>query len=142
MKENEKAVKKTTESLSELDKLEKQRIQTVAKLEFATSEEGKAMLAQVEAVKMALKEQNNPIKVSAQEEKAIRDVTNALTKQVTSIASATAANNALRKAARNLDITTEDGRKTIEKYNKVIDANDKFIAANSDAYTKQKTKHR
>ena len=75
MKENEKAVKKTTESLSELDKLEKQRIQTVAKLEFATSEEGKTMLAQVEAVKMALKEQNNSIKVSAQEEKAIRDVT-------------------------------------------------------------------
>ena len=72
MKENEKAVKKTTESLSELDKLEKQRIQTVAKLEFATSEEGKAMLAQVEAVKIALKEQNNSIKVSAQEEKAIR----------------------------------------------------------------------
>ena len=138
MKENEKAVKKTTESLSELDKLEKQRIQTVAKLEFATSEEGKAMLAQVEAVKTALKEQNNSIKVSAQEEKAIRDVTNALTKQVTSIASATAANNALRKAAKNLDITTEDGRKTLEKYNRVIDANDKFIAANSDAYSKQK----
>ena len=138
MKENEKAVKKTTESLSELEKLEKQRIQTVAKLEFATSEEGRAMLEQVEAVKLALKEQNNSIKVSAQEEKAIRDVTNALTKQVTSIASATAANNTLRKAAKNLDLTTEEGRKTLEKYNKVIDANDKFIAANSDALTKQK----
>ena len=69
MKENEKAVKKTTESLSELDKLEKQRIQTVAKLEFATSEEGKTMLAQVEAVKTALKEQNNSIKVRSQEKK-------------------------------------------------------------------------
>src|SRR5574344_1485595 len=81
MKANEDSIKKTSKALTEYEKIQKKKIETTAKLEFATSEEGKAMLEQVEAVKLALKEQNNSIKVSAQEEKAIRDVTNALTKQ-------------------------------------------------------------
>ena len=137
-KQNEKATKGAKDALTELEKVQKQLADTKAKLAFAQSEEGKAMLEQVTVVKSLLKEQNDVVKVSAQEQKALEDVTKALTQQVKSITSAENANKALRKAAKDLDVTTEDGQKTLEQYNKVIDENQKFINSNSDAYTQQK----
>ena len=100
-KQNEKATKGAKDALTELEKVQKQLADTKAKLAFAQSEEGKAMLEQVTVVKSLLKEQNDVVKVSAQEQKALEDVTKALTQQVKSITSAENANKALRKAARD-----------------------------------------
>nr|DAN05898.1 MAG TPA: minor tail protein [Caudoviricetes sp.] len=47
-------------------------------------------------------------------------------------------NKILRSARKQLDLTTEDGRKTVERFNSVIDRNTTFLKKNSDQLVQAK----
>ncbi|MBE99322.1 hypothetical protein [Flavobacterium coralii] len=63
---------------------------------------------------------------------------NAVKSQNVTIQNAIDNNRELRAIKRNVDVTTEEGRKTLERLNKKIDENTTFIKENGDAYERQK----
>jgi hypothetical protein len=64
--------------------------------------------------------------------------TKAYEREVKSIESARKNNSELNDIRNKLDLTTEEGRKTLVLLNKKLDENNAFIKENADAYLKQK----
>lgn len=64
--------------------------------------------------------------------------TGPIEKAAISIQSLTEANKKLRQERKELDITTEEGRQSIERINQSLDRNDKLIKENSSSLEKQR----
>lgn len=62
----------------------------------------------------------------------------ALNMEVKTMKDAEEQNKILRSARKQLDLTTEDGRKTVERFNSVIDRNTTFLKKNSDQLVQAK----
>lgn len=62
----------------------------------------------------------------------------ALNMEVKTMHDAEQQNKILRSARKQLDLTTEEGRKTVEKFNSVIDRNTAFLQKNSDELVRAK----
>lgn len=62
----------------------------------------------------------------------------ALNMEVKTMKDAEEQNKILRSARKQLDLTTEEGRKTVERFNSVIDRNTKFLKTNSDQLVQAK----
>lgn len=62
----------------------------------------------------------------------------ALNMEVKTIKDAEEQNKILRSARKQLDLTTEEGRKTVERFNSVIDRNTTFLKKNSDQLVQAK----
>lgn len=62
----------------------------------------------------------------------------ALSMEIKTMEDAGQQNKILRSARKQLDLTTEDGRKVLEKFNAVINRNDELLDKNSDSLTRAK----
>ncbi len=62
----------------------------------------------------------------------------ALNMEVKTMKDAEEQNKVLRSAKKQLDLTTEEGRKTVERFNSVIDRNNTFLKKNSDQLVQAK----
>ena len=62
----------------------------------------------------------------------------ALNMEVKTMKDAEEQNKILRSARKQLDLTTEEGRKTVERFNSVIDRNTTFLKKNSDQLVQAK----
>jgi len=117
--------RKTTKEV--VDKL----AQAEEKLKYSQSEVAK----QIAAVNVQTQQQNQNNKASAQ----IIDLNSeALKKEVTSIAEARAQNTLLTQARNNVNLTTVEGQLQLTTFNAKLDENNAFIKANGDAALKQK----
>jgi hypothetical protein len=78
------------------------------------------------------------IKVEVEGQQAMAGLTTAIEKQETSIASLREENKRLNKERNAVNLNSEEGRKRLVSLNDQLDANNKKIKENVDAYTKQK----
>ncbi|WP_081212075.1 coiled-coil domain-containing protein [Salegentibacter sediminis] len=69
---------------------------------------------------------------------ATKNLTNELKKEVKTLGDAEANNKALRKARKEVNISTEQGRAALDNINKKIDQNTDFMKENQDSHIKQK----
>lgn len=137
-KQSDTIVDEVVNSMAELNKIQQQNAKVQAQMNVATTDSSKelaknkiALQEEQKAIRDSIKAENDRIST----EKAVSD---ALKTTAKTIGEAQAQNKALRKAVKDVDTTTEAGRATIAKYNKVIDENDTLIRENSDNLIKTK----
>lgn len=97
-----------------------------------TAKAESALATQIARQKKAEAVANKDVAVTAEQAEA------AYKKEVKTIKEAQEANKILRAYVKQLDTTTKEGKKEIEKFNDAIDKNTKRIKENSDAYINQK----
>lgn len=113
----EKKQRKTNEAAKEAERIAKEQASAAAALE---------------------KQRQAAINAMGVQEAKQRQLNDAINMEVKSLQDATTQNSALQKAKKQLDLTTEAGRKKLTEYNRTIDKNTEFIRHNSDMMTKQK----
>ncbi len=127
-----KSQKEKKKVLTDIEKIEKENEKIIKKIIIAETEQNK----ELQRSKIALNEKNKAIRDAIKEENSrinsLEKAEKALNKEVKSIVDAQKQNKALREAVKNLDATTLEGAKTIERYNKIIDENTDFMKENSD----------
>lgn len=79
-----------------------------------------------------LERQNRKTAVSQEE------ITNALNTEAKTMAQVAEQNRILKKAVQGVDFSTEEGLKTLERYNKKLEQNEALLDQHSDAMTKRK----
>lgn len=145
VKQNGKATEEINEAskekkkvLTDIEKIEKQNEKTVKKILLAETEQNK----ELQKSKIRLQEKNKEIRESIKEEnervKSLTRAEKALKNEVKTIREAEKQNKALRVAVKNIDTTTNEGLKTLQRYNKVIEDNTEYIKENSDQGIQQK----
>lgn len=65
-------------------------------------------------------------------------LTAAIDKQIVSEAQAIENNKELRRIKKDVNVTTEEGKKAVEEINKKLDQNTEFLKENADSYVRQK----
>lgn len=133
-----KATNNLTVEEIELAKVQDNVVKTAEKLTVVNSEENKQLQKNKIAYAEANKEIRDKIKADNASTKATEDATKALNIQAKSIGEAQAQNKALRRAIKDVDVTTAGAADTIAEINKKIDENDKLITENSDSFIQQK----
>lgn len=136
--QSEKIVDEVTASMAELKKIQDQNAKVQAQLNVQITDSNKELVSNKIALQEEQKALRDSIKADNDRIKTQEAVNKALTTSAKTIAEAQAQNSALRKAVKEVDVTTQSGRDTIAKYNKVIEQNDALITQSSDSFIQQK----
>ena len=112
---------------------------------IAYQENTKAIVENDASLKVLNKQYNEHVKVLSENTKATQDsaiqeelLTLALDQQVTTIKGAREQNKVLNKLRNETNVTTAEGQAQLALLNNKLDANNKLVKENADAYLKQK----
>lgn len=126
------------DSFAKLKAVQDQTIDQTKKLSDAEKQAEKIAKEQAAAMASLEKQRQKAYEQMAKQEQNERELAAAINMEVKSVNDARKQNEALHKARNNVNLSTAEGRKQAELYNKAINKNTEFIRKNVDATTKQK----
>lgn len=137
-KETSTILNTSTQSFNQLKTVQEQTTAQTLKLGEAEKQAEKIAKEQAAAVASLERQRQKAYEAAAKQEQKEKDLAAAINIEVKSIADAEKQNKALLEAKKKLNLTTEEGKKKNEEYNKTLNKNTEFIRKNSDAATQQR----